>query len=228
MRGQIYNYDPSTGMGWVTGEDGASYMYNRQSSTRMPSIQPGLTVDFTARGEEVADMYPAPGQLGAYAGTAPTGGGIDWSKLFFSPDGRIRRSHYWAGWGILFGIGLVLGFIPFVGQLIALATIWPNICIHSKRLHDMGRTGWWQLLPIGTAIVLIVAVIATVGASAAAGGNFNADNMDPTTAVVIGLSALIYLVVSIGFWIWVGATPGERGPNRFGPPTTADVAQTFA
>lgn len=55
----------------------------------------------------------------------------------FSFEGRTRRSHFWIGWLICLGVGVVAGWIPIIGALISLLLIWPNLAIPVKRLHDM-------------------------------------------------------------------------------------------
>ena len=59
-----------------------------------------------------------------------------------------------------------LSFIPVPGVLIVICnflfrlyTIVPSLAIGARRLHDMGHSGWWQLLliiPIFGLIALIV------------------------------------------------------------------------
>ena len=72
---------------------------------------------------------------------------FDWQKLLFSFEGRIRRSHFWIGWLICLGIGVVAGWLPIIGGLISIALIWPNLAISVKRLHDMGKSGWLVAVP---------------------------------------------------------------------------------
>jgi uncharacterized membrane protein YhaH (DUF805 family) len=86
---------------------------------------------------------------------------IDWKYLFTDVDGRINRQLWWIGVGVLFAVWLVSGFIfgnegliPFVmGVLILLA----GICLHIKRCHDRGKSGWWCLL-------LLIPVVGTIWA----------------------------------------------------------------
>ncbi|SRR3990167_4392471 len=86
--------------------------------------------------------------------------------------GRARRKEYW--FFILFNIivSIVLGFadgvmgtfsldagIGLLGGLYSLAVLLPSIAVSVRRLHDIGRSGWWlliALIPIIGAIVLIV------------------------------------------------------------------------
>ncbi|HVL41489.1 MAG TPA: DUF805 domain-containing protein, partial [Brevundimonas sp.] len=61
---------------------------------------------------------------------------FDWQKLLFSFEGRTRRSHFWIGWLICLGVGVVAGWIPPLAGLVSLLLIWPNVAITVKRLHD--------------------------------------------------------------------------------------------
>lgn len=73
---------------------------------------------------------------------------------------------YWTLWSIIFSIGsaMVDGILGAgengpVGLLVSLATFLPSLAVAIRRLHDIGRTGWWALLmfvPIIGWIVLIV------------------------------------------------------------------------
>ncbi|MFM2153132.1 MAG: hypothetical protein RL199_1567 [Pseudomonadota bacterium] len=64
-------------------------------------------------------------------------------------NGRATRSEYW--WFVLFttmlsfGAGLVDGS-GTLGTLVWLVTILPSSAACARRLHDTGRSGWWQLL----------------------------------------------------------------------------------
>jgi uncharacterized membrane protein YhaH (DUF805 family) len=77
-------------------------------------------------------------------------GNIDWSYLFTSPEGRIERTRWWIGVGVLFAAWLVItilfgsdGLVPFVlGILLMVA----GLMLHIKRCHDRDKSGWWCLL----------------------------------------------------------------------------------
>ncbi|HWA64232.1 MAG TPA: DUF805 domain-containing protein [Caulobacteraceae bacterium] len=124
------------------------------------------------------------------------GGYIDWRGLFLSGDGRIPRTAWWLGVVLLM---LVSGLYEGVaGPTVRLATFWfvyPALlwfaaCVHWKRLHDRGRSGWWALL--------ILAAFVAVW---------------PITRPVAALLAAPVLVWTV---VELGVMPGEQGANRFG------------
>ena len=62
-------------------------------------------------------------------------------------SGRVTRSEYW--WFFLFQV-LVMVAASMLGDVIngiaSLALLLPALAVGARRLHDIGRTGWWQLL----------------------------------------------------------------------------------
>lgn len=70
-------------------------------------------------------------------------------------NGRARRQEYWyiALWNLIFGI------IPGIDVIWVLVTIIPSFALSVRRLHDVGKSGWWlliSLIPVIGAIVLFV------------------------------------------------------------------------
>jgi len=145
---------------------------------------------------------------------------MDWKNMFFSADGRIGRQEFWIGFLILLGVGVVLNFIPLIGQVLSIVTIWCWICLYTKRLHDMGKSGWTQLLPIGASFAAGVFAAVSGGAAIIATA-MQGDNADPTAMVAgLGAAALAILaatLVCLIFLLWVGLSGGQAGENRFGP-----------
>tara|TARA_Y100001970_G_scaffold63850_1_gene81768 strand:+ start:1278 stop:1619 length:342 start_codon:yes stop_codon:yes gene_type:complete len=82
-------------------------------------------------------------------------------------NGRASRSEYW--WFILFVtvcwiIGFALG--PVIELVILLGLLLPTIAVCARRLHDIDKTGWLQLIQIIPLIGGIILIIwcATEGA----------------------------------------------------------------
>lgn len=74
--------------------------------------------------------------------------------------GRATRSEYW--WFVLFVVvaGVAASYISStLSVLFSLGTLLPMIAAATRRLHDTGRSGWWQLItfvPLVGSIILIV------------------------------------------------------------------------
>ena len=89
---------------------------------------------------------------------------------YFNFKTRSSRSEYW--WFILFGLlagitiaifEIIIGTYNFesgmgpIGGILVLVNVIPSIALAARRLHDVGRSGWWQLLYftiIGTFVIL--------------------------------------------------------------------------
>ena len=78
-------------------------------------------------------------------------------KLYFTRwtfDGRSSRSEYW--WPVL--LGALVSFIPGLDFIYCVASIAPSIFVAVRRLHDVGKSGWWYwfiLLPfVGWGILI--------------------------------------------------------------------------
>jgi uncharacterized membrane protein YhaH (DUF805 family) len=68
-------------------------------------------------------------------------------KKYADFSGRASRSEYW--WWALFVllitiVGQVIGDI--LGGIASLAMLLPYLAVTSRRLHDIGKSGWWQLI----------------------------------------------------------------------------------
>ena len=79
--------------------------------------------------------------------------------------GRARRSEYW--WFVLFNIivSVVISLIArltgwnFLSILYSLAVLLPGLAVAVRRLHDIGKSGWFYLfafIPLVGAIILLV------------------------------------------------------------------------
>ncbi|MNE10054.1 hypothetical protein D3C80_1027510 [compost metagenome] len=228
MRGEILSYDDVSGTGLISGDDSIRYGFARSAIQAGGTIRSGARVDFVPEGVEATQIMVLAGDPAAAFGAAAassyvardTGGGYDFASALFSFNGRLRRQHFWISWLILLGAGVVLGWIPFLGIILSLAMIWPNIAIVVKRLHDMGKSGWFVVIPWVANIIGFVMIISAVGMAIITNpGAFESE--DPAAALSMlgsmmgGLS--IMFLVNIAFLLWIGIADSQRGDNKFGP-----------
>jgi uncharacterized membrane protein YhaH (DUF805 family) len=55
------------------------------------------------------------------------------------------------------------GALPLVTLVTLLAMIWPQLAVAAQRLHDIGASGWWQLLnavPVVNVVLFLVLLLA--------------------------------------------------------------------
>ncbi len=176
--------------------------------------------------------------------------------------GRAARPEYW--WWVLavtvisFALSFIEGFIGFLvspGEpsltstlgflqfIFALATLLPGLAVTVRRLHDIGKAGWWLLLwygifffgwvPFAAGLgIFLFAILSAAGEFDLGGfveGNLGAGG--DVRLILFGLFALlagilIAIAVTLGVLIWSIiwlARPGHPGPNAYGPNPRAPV-----
>jgi uncharacterized membrane protein YhaH (DUF805 family) len=67
--------------------------------------------------------------------------------------GRAPRSEFWWFW-------LLFGFVTLLGSGNLLGFVWifiliPYIAVGVRRMHDVGRSGWWLLFPLVNLFFLV-------------------------------------------------------------------------
>lgn len=69
-------------------------------------------------------------------------------------SGRARRKEYWMFFLFNMLISIVLNIIagvikfPLLGSLYSLVVLLPSIAVGVRRMHDVGKSGWFILIPI--------------------------------------------------------------------------------
>src|SRR3954453_14808632 len=80
-------------------------------------------------------------------------------------SGRSSRSAYWYWALFAFLVGIVATLIDLaigsriVSVITTLALLLPGIAVGFRRLHDVGRSGWWILIALVPLIGLIVLLV---------------------------------------------------------------------
>jgi len=78
---------------------------------------------------------------------------LDVIKNYTKFDGRARRSEYWYFMLFNYIISFALGFlggiikIDFISMVYSLAVLVPSIAVAIRRMHDVGKSGWFMLIP---------------------------------------------------------------------------------
>ena len=76
-------------------------------------------------------------------------------------SGRARRKEYWMfvlfNVIVAFAFGFVCGLIgiPEIANLYTLAVLLPSIAVGVRRMHDVGKSGWFLLIPIYNFILAV-------------------------------------------------------------------------
>lgn len=155
--------------------------------------------------------------------------------------GRSRRSEYW-WFGLLM---LLIMLMPFVGTVvldavfsgektwglsimasmlllpIALCLILPSLAVQTRRLHDVGRSGWWIVCCIVAELVYSIASAVVLGFEAFDTENdiqnlVNAFHVSTVGGTVMLLLALVYTGISIAILVF-SLQDSHRGENKYGP-----------
>jgi uncharacterized membrane protein YhaH (DUF805 family) len=78
-------------------------------------------------------------------------------KKFVDFDGRASRSEYW--WFFLFNLGVTLVAYMLhetLGSIVSLLLLLPGIAAAVRRMHDIGKSGWFMLLGLIPLVGLIL------------------------------------------------------------------------
>lgn len=76
-------------------------------------------------------------------------------KTPFSFEGRIRRKEYLLSYLIIYALAFVGGFFAelleiqggITGLIFLIPILWFSLAQNAKRSHDIGNSGWFQLIP---------------------------------------------------------------------------------
>jgi uncharacterized membrane protein YhaH (DUF805 family) len=75
-------------------------------------------------------------------------------------NGTASRPEFWWFMLFVFVAALVLNLVnSTLGSLFGLAMLLPELAVGARRLHDTGKSGWWQLLLLVPLLGLIVLIV---------------------------------------------------------------------
>ena len=145
--------------------------------------------------------------------------------------GRATRAEFW-WWelGVLIA-GFALGSVDAsiasfgggnayspLGVVFGLATFLPSLAVSVRRLHDIGKSGWWL---VGFCAAGIFGWIPIAAGLTVAAINGLFDSVWSAATIVplllgIGIALVSWLVLVVWYVLWL-VRQGQTGHNRFGP-----------
>ena len=185
MQGTILDYAIQTNTGVISGDDQQRYNFSGSEWQGQRAPTRGDRVDFNidAQGNAtqiyVAINHNSPinqisDQLNKLSDQNkheeqynPNDWFVKSLKNYANFSGRARRKEYWFFILVQFGVILIASVIDSIifkkpsvlYMLTALALFIPSLAVSVRRLHDIGKSGWWYLIcliPLIGAILLIV------------------------------------------------------------------------
>ena len=164
---------------------------------------------------------------GASAEIASSSGRTGESQQHAPNKKRATRAAYWGATLLLFltnilyfaligenydamdgslGVGIFIKLLGYV-SLFAYAYF---IKTSVRRLHDIGRSGWWIAPSICFTIIATVLTIISA--------------ITESSNVVFSILDWVALIGNLGMVVWLGFAKGTKGPNKYGPdPLANDV-----
>jgi uncharacterized membrane protein YhaH (DUF805 family) len=139
--------------------------------------------------------------------------------VFAYLKGRSGRAEFWIGIALLFAVGIGLTLFQIAGASAVTTFLW--IILWARRLHDLGKSGWIILIPVGLMLLASFGAFAFGGdelVQAMRAAQANSGQISERGARLLLAFAGVVVVIQGGFTIWLGSKSGEPGSNRFGPP----------
>ena len=143
---------------------------------------------------------------------------MDFRHILTSTEGRIPRSQWWAGVGILIVIVIAVtalinvllgGVVTTAGGIatliLQLVLLYPYYAVSAKRFQDRNKPGSLALIIIGLSILQTLLTLFGL-----AGDPFDRGILDYILGAVM-------IVVGIWFLIELGVLKGTDGENQYGP-----------
>jgi uncharacterized membrane protein YhaH (DUF805 family) len=185
--------------------------------------------------QEISDIYQPQPQYKSQSNTdydeiivemSPIGYYFRAFQKYAQFSGRATRAEYW--WFII-GNNIILTILNFIGELsnflnfiFVLAMIIPTLSVTARRLHDVGKSGWLQLLGIIASIVIFISALLSLFLGFAGGAILFSGNSSEIGSGILGIAVILAVLslISVGVNIWLfiltiqDSTPGS---NKYGP-----------
>jgi len=171
----------------------------------LPAPQTRRGVTARPRGNSAFAVVSPPGT----AKKSPIGWYVEALKKYAVFSGRARRREFFSfslvngalGWGLGFAAGKV-NSLRFVLWFWALATVLPAFAVSVRRVHDVGKPGWFFFVPLGVALLPLAL--------------FRVISKDLAVSLLLPLWMVLWIGVSL-YYFWLFFGDSKPGANQFGP-----------
>lgn len=187
MKGTILDYSIQSNSGVISGDDQIRYPFSGTEWKGETPPNRGIRVDFDTdsmgnalqiytelkTNNPLHNISKQLDQISNLNQDEEQYSPIDWFvkciKQYVTFDGRARRKEFWFFMLVCIGLGIVtkiidniVGTTPLLDGLLNLALFLPSLAVGARRLHDVGRSGWWQLIALtGIGLILLIVWWAT-------------------------------------------------------------------
>ena len=200
-RAQLIGFDKPGGISWLR-DLGLAFVAANISSS-YDAVLPGVWSSLSA--EAVVDLLnDARARWRRVSATQAVA-----TRRRGSSGQRIDRRLYWLAVVVLLSLSMLFSYVTHGARGLAGSFTLFWIWIYARRLHDIGRSGWWQAPMFGAVVVIVAVLMAKLhwNAQVATGGAF---------------------LIQLAFTAVLGAIPSDPVENRFGPPPGAEpMAEVF-
>lgn len=144
--------------------------------------------------------------------------------------GRARRKEFWS-WSLFVAlVAFVLAIVFCVVTVLSPDSVWwmmallylfalvvffPSLSVTFRRLHDVGRSGWWYggYYLVSVIVGLFVSIFTV--ASIAKGAETNDVEAMVGAGIAMSIYGMVAFAYSVLLLIW-SFTEGTEGPNKYG------------
>ncbi|WP_089606493.1 DUF805 domain-containing protein [Acinetobacter piscicola] len=187
MKGTILDYSIQSNSGVISGDDQIRYPFTGTEWKGQTPPNRGMRIDFDVdsmgnalqiytelkTNNTLQSINKQLDQISNLNQDEEQYNPIDWFvkciKQYVTFDGRARRKEFWFFMLVCIGLGIVtqivdsiIGTAPLLNGLLNLALFLPSLAVGARRLHDVGRSGWWQLIALtGIGLILLIVWWAT-------------------------------------------------------------------
>ena len=143
-------------------------------------------------------------------------------RLLIDPRGRCNRKAFFTlALALLLAQVLAVAIVSALGHELDGALFWAlngplfwvGFVAVLKRLHDVGRAGWWA--PAAFALWIVGALVATIVIILVVGADAMMEAQKTQSALYWFIFSIV-VVPAFGGLLWLHSATGDAGTNRFG------------